>query len=107
MTQTAIIIDETPARQLERRITAALAALQIPSLRRVTVEVTPLAIVLRGEVHSYYAKQVTQHSARRLAGDSPVIDEVRVATPSDFLRATRLSRAAGAVLMMFAALAGV
>ena len=52
--------------------------------------------MLRGEVISFYAKQVLQHSARRLAGDSQVIDEVRVVTPAAFRDTLRLRQTAGA-----------
>ena len=67
---------------LKDRILSALKSVGVPSARNVSVEVHGGEIFLRGEVVSFYAKQVLQHSARRLAGDNPVIDEIRVVTPA-------------------------
>jgi hypothetical protein len=83
-------------REFQERIVASLRTLGSPALRSVTVEVRDGTIMLRGEVVSFYAKQVLQHSARRLAGDSRVIDEVRVVTPAAFRDTLRLRQTAGA-----------
>ena len=93
--------------ELEARITASLIGHHVPSLRNVSVEVLGDTVVLRGEVSSFYAKQLSHHSARRLAGDTPVIDEVRVLTPAAFRdpRRPRFAAVVGAVLLL-AALAG-
>lgn len=87
--------------ELETRITASLRQQQIPSLRKVVVEAAGGTVVLRGEVNSFYAKQVSQHSARQLAGENCVIDEVSVVTPAAFRDPLRLRCSiAGAVLLL-------
>jgi hypothetical protein len=56
--------------------------------------------VLRGQVNSFYAKQLSQHSARRLAGDSQVIDEVSVVTPASFRDPAGLKQSATAGVLL-------
>jgi osmotically-inducible protein OsmY len=70
--------------ELETRITASLVSQHVPSLRNASVEARGDSVVLRGEVNSFYAKQLSHHSALRLAGSTRVIDEVRVFTPATF-----------------------
>jgi osmotically-inducible protein OsmY len=82
--------DHSSDRDLEDRITASLAARHVPTLRNVKVQVVGDRVMLRGQVNSFYAKQLSQHSARRVAGDSQVIDEVRVVTPAGFSDRSRL-----------------
>ena len=89
---------------LETRITASLRQQPIPSLRKVVVEAADGTVVLRGEVNSFYAKQVSQHSARQLAGENCVVDEVSVVTPAAFRDPLRLRRSiAGALLLLLLA----
>jgi len=47
-------------------------------LRRVSVEVSGGNITLRGEVQSFYRRQLLVHGCRRLPGVGSVIDELRV-----------------------------
>ncbi len=82
--------------ELEQRIVASLKSHHVPSLRNVRVQVAGDTVVLRGQVSSFYAKQLSLHSARRLAGDSHVIDEVSVVTPATFRDPFRLNQAAAA-----------
>jgi hypothetical protein len=100
--------DPTTDRELERRIGNFLDSHHVPSLRRVRIEATRGVVSLRGQVSSYYAKQLVQHSARRLAGDGRVIDEVSVATPAAFRDISRVGHpaAVGAVLLLVALLGG-
>lgn len=93
--------------ELEQRILSSLQGQHVPSLRNITVHAQQGHVVLRGHVTSFYAKQLSQHSARRLAGESRVIDEVRVVTPAT-LRAARPSSlaAAGALLLFVSLFAG-
>ena len=92
---------------LARRIRASLEELRVPSLRNVEVETRDGVIVLRGDVNTFYAKQLAQHSARRLAGDRRVFDEVSVVTPAAYRDPLRLRQAAaGAVLLLVALVAG-
>ena len=88
--------------QLADRISRALQNHHLPSLRHVTVTVRGGTVELRGQVGSFYAKQLLQHSARRLAGDGRVIDEVSVVTPAGFRDPLRLrqSAAAGVALLL-------
>ena len=83
--------------ELESRITESLQKLYVPSLRNVTVEARRGTVVLRGEVNTFYAKQLSQHSAR-LAGENRVIDEVSVIPPCALAdRRRRASASAGVV----------
>lgn len=93
--------------ELEQRILSSLQGQHVPSLRHITVHAHQGNVVLRGYVTSYYAKQLSQHSARRLAGENRVVDEVRVVTPAT-LRDTRPNSlaAAGALLFLVSLLAG-
>jgi hypothetical protein len=95
-------------RELEQRIVASLKSHHVPSLHRVKVEVREGVVTLRGEVNSFYAKQLTQHSARRTAGDRPVIDELSVVTPAGFRDPLRLSlsAAAGVALLLLLLVSG-
>jgi hypothetical protein len=95
-------------RELEQRIVASLQNHHVPSLHKVQVEVHQGVVTLRGEVNSFYAKQLTQHSARRVAGDSRVIDELSVVTPAGFRDPLRLSlsAAAGAALILLLLVSG-
>ncbi len=94
--------------ELEQAITASLRGQHVPSLRHVRVEAKAGVVVLRGEVTSFHAKQLSHHSARRLAGDSQVIDEVSVVTPAAFRDPLRLNRtaAAGVALILLVLTAG-
>ena len=93
-------------RELEQRIWTFLASHHVPSLRHVRIDATRGIVTLRGQVSSYYAKQLVQHSARRLAGDGRVIDELSVATPAAFRDSKHLSRPAvvGTALLLIAAM---
>lgn len=98
----------TTDQELERRISVSLNSNHVPSLRKVTVEVRDGNVVLRGEVYSFYAKQLLQHSARRVAGDRQVIDEVSVVTPASFRDSyrLRLTASAGVALLLAVAVSG-
>jgi len=91
---------------LEQRILASLGDLHVPSLRGVTVQARGGQVVLRGQVTSFYAKQISQHSARRVAGEDRVVDEVRVVTPATLRSTPRASLAAAGALLLAVALAG-
>ncbi len=95
-------------RELEQQIVTSLRRHHVPSLRNVTVQASQGQVVLRGEVTSFYAKQLSQHSARRLAGDNHVIDEVSVVTPATLRDPVRLRQtaAAGVALLMLVLVSG-
>jgi hypothetical protein len=90
---------------LEASITALLIDYHIPSLRGVRIEARDRTVVLRGEVNSYYAKQVSQHAAQRLAAEYHVVNEVQVAPGRVVKHRTIVSRAAAGALLLAMALA--
>ena len=82
-------------RELARRVTNYLAGQHVPALRAIQVEALNGAVTLRGTVKTFYEKQLTHHSASRVAGVRQVIDEIQVTWPSKFqthLRSTTQKR---------------
>jgi osmotically-inducible protein OsmY len=71
---------EEADRDLERRVTAFLADRNLPALRRLGVRSHRGVVTLRGNVKSFYEKQLGGQSARRVAGVIDVIDAIQVAT---------------------------
>jgi hypothetical protein len=65
-------------RELARRVTNFLSGQSVPALRAIQVEATNGAVTLRGQVRTFYEKQLSHHSASRVAGVRQVIDEVQV-----------------------------
>lgn len=65
-------------RKLEGQVTAYLRGCQVPALRRVAVEAEHGTVTLRGEVTSFYQKQLCIHGCTRLPGVVDVVDEVEV-----------------------------
>lgn len=63
---------------LARRVTTYLHSKQQRSLRNVSVEANGGTVVLRGEVGSFYEKQLCLSCTRRVAGVSNLIDEILV-----------------------------
>lgn len=98
----------TTDQELAERIAISLRSHHVPSLRKLKVVADGGSVVLRGEVSSFYAKQLSQHSARRLAGERHVVDEVSVVTPAAFRDPFRLPKSAiaGAALLFVALVAG-
>lgn len=93
--------------ELREQIVAALAQHYVPSLRGITIEVSERQVAVRGQVTSFYAKQLVHHSVRRLAAASELVDEVRVVTPASFRDHARLGRAAAAGVALLMAVAFV
>lgn len=69
---------EHSEKDLERRVLSFLASSGFSSLRRLSVEVSGDRVLLKGSVGSYYAKQLAQEYARRVAGVRRVINLVQV-----------------------------
>ncbi len=69
-------------RELARRVTNFLAGQHVPALRAIQVEARNGAVTLRGNVRTFFEKQLTHHGARRVAGVHQVIDEIEVAWPA-------------------------
>lgn len=51
-------------RDLEQQLIAKLRGLGLPALRRLSVEVHSGVVTVRGQVRSFYEKQLAQHSYR-------------------------------------------
>ncbi len=71
---------EETDRDLERRVTAFLADRNVPALRRLGVRSHRGVVTLRGRVKTFYEKQLSGQSARRVAGVVDVIDAIQVAS---------------------------
>jgi hypothetical protein len=67
---------------LARRVSNFLAGQHMPALRAITVEARNGAVTLRGNVRTFFEKQLSHHSAKRVAGVKQVIDEIEVAWPT-------------------------
>jgi hypothetical protein len=76
---------EEADRDLERRVTAFLADRNLPALRRLAVRSHRGVVTLRGQVKSFYEKQLGGQSARRVAGVVDVIDAIQVASDASLL----------------------
>lgn len=66
-------------RDLERRVGIYLATRHVPSLRRLNVAAENGTVTLRGEVRSFYEKQLGIHCCQRVAGVVRLVDDVAVA----------------------------
>ena len=64
---------------LARRVENYLHSKQMRSLRGVAVEADQGRVVLRGDVGSFYEKQLCLNCTRRVAGVLDLVDEIRVA----------------------------
>ena len=65
-------------RDLERRVVSYLCGRHVPSLRHLSVLADNGTVTLRGQVRSFYEKQLCQHCCRRVAGVVKLIDDVDV-----------------------------
>ncbi|HEX4143840.1 MAG TPA: BON domain-containing protein [Pirellulales bacterium] len=84
---------EEADRDLERRVTAFLADRNLPALRRLGVRSHRGVVTLRGQVRSFYEKQLGGESARRVAGVIDVIDAIQVASDAGLLSAQQSANA--------------
>ena len=66
---------------LERRVLGFLAGRFIPALRRLAIEAEGGVVTVRGQVSSFYEKQVALHCCQRVAGVRELIDAVDVESP--------------------------
>lgn len=66
---------------LERRVANYLDGRFMPSLRRLAIEADGGIITMRGEVSSFYEKQIALHCCRRVAGVRELIDAIDVESP--------------------------
>ena len=65
--------------ELARRVENYLHSKQMRSLRSVAVEADNGRVFLRGDVGSFYEKQLCLSCTRRVAGVIDLVDEIRVA----------------------------
>jgi hypothetical protein len=65
-------------RDLESRIESYLAMRHVPGLRQLEVLANNGIVTLRGQVRSFYEKQLSHHCCRRVAGVVQLIDAVDV-----------------------------
>lgn len=63
---------------LARRVKNYLIGYKMPGLRDVEVEADNGTVTLRGQVHSYYQRQLAIHCCRRVAGVNQLVDELEV-----------------------------
>ncbi len=68
----------TSDRDLERRVSSFLATRHIASLRRLDVEAEHGVVTLRGQVRTFYEKQVGHSCTKRVAGVMNLIDAIDV-----------------------------
>ena len=65
-------------RDLERRVLGFLARSHMPGLRHLAVQACNGTVTLRGQVATFYEKQLGQDCCRRVAGVVKLIDAVDV-----------------------------
>lgn len=74
------VTDEAADRDLEQRIIGYLARRHVPSLRQLAVEAKNGIVTVRGQVRSFYEKQLSSHCCRRVAGVVQLVNEINVVT---------------------------
>lgn len=67
-------------RELESRVRLALAAANLPALRRLDVRARSGVVTLAGRVTSFYEKQVSHCNCRHVTGVIRLVDAVDVVT---------------------------
>lgn len=72
------VIDEAADRDLEQRVVGYLARRHVPSLRQLAIEARNGIVTVRGQVRSFYEKQLSSHCCRRVAGVLQLVDEIDV-----------------------------
>jgi osmotically-inducible protein OsmY len=71
----------SPDIELERRVHNFLAGRFLPALKRLAIEADGGVVTVRGQVSSFYEKQVALHCCQRVAGVRELIDAVDVESP--------------------------
>ena len=64
--------------ELEQRVQLFLASSNLPALRHLAVEIDGDTVILRGQVQTFYEKQLAVEFSRRVAGVIRVVDLVEV-----------------------------
>ena len=68
-------------KDIRSRVATALAASTIPRLRYIQVELEEQTVCLRGEVTSFYEKQIAQEVVRSVDREVDVRNDLRVDKP--------------------------
>ncbi|TWU35726.1 BON domain protein [Novipirellula aureliae] len=89
--ETAIVLNQRSVR-IKQAVSAELASTQQGALKGVTCEYEHGMLQLRGNVHSYYLKQLAQEHARRVDGVTHVINSIRVVQNEKPVRPFRANR---------------
>ena len=63
---------------LQQRVRLFLEASNLPGLRHIQVEVQDDTVILRGQVRTFYEKQLASRLSRRVAGVIHVVDSIEV-----------------------------
>jgi len=66
---------------LQRRVVNFLFSRKVPALRRIAVEADNGVVTLRGQVPSFYQRQLCINCCSHVAGVNRVIDQVEVVEP--------------------------
>ncbi len=66
---------------LEQRVRSRLAAYRRPGLQRLSIEVRNGSVTLRGQVTSFYEKQLGGAAVQRMADVTSLIDAIVVVDP--------------------------
>ena len=75
-----LVETSTADRDLERRVVNYLWGRHVPALRHVEVEADGGVVTLRGQVRSFYEKQLCHNCCRRVAGVRELVDAINVAS---------------------------
>jgi osmotically-inducible protein OsmY len=73
-----VVANRESDRDLERRVKGFLYAKHMPGLRNLQVEASNGTVILRGQVGSFYEKQLGHQCCRRVAGVQKLIDSIDV-----------------------------
>jgi osmotically-inducible protein OsmY len=71
-----------PLGELASRVEQALAGCLALARYELAFDVEPVAVTLRGQVTSYYHKQLAQESLQRVAGVRAIRNEIKVCRPT-------------------------
>ncbi|MEW4452543.1 BON domain-containing protein [Bremerella sp. JC817] len=70
-------------KDIRSRVATALAASSIPRLRFIVVELEDNTVCLRGDVTSFYQKQIAQEVVRSIDSEVDVRNDLRVDEPAN------------------------
>jgi len=74
----SLLIVESVAADLGRRVRTVLAGLHVPSFRHINIETAGDAVILTGRVGSFHERQLAIACCKRVAGVRQVDDRLQV-----------------------------